>query len=70
MYINGYFILLFDLKPDRSASDGHTSHHENGTIRIELILNKSLREAITCPLYLEFDNSVLVDFSPTVTSDF
>ena len=24
MYINGYFMLLFDLTPDRSASEGHT----------------------------------------------
>ena len=26
MYINGYFMLLYDLTPDRAASEGHTSH--------------------------------------------
>ena len=26
MYVNGYFVLLFDLTPDRAASEGHTSH--------------------------------------------
>ena len=70
MYINGYFMLLFDLTPDRGASEGHTSHPENGSIRIELKFNKPLPEAITCLLYLEFDNSVLIDFEPTVTTDF
>ena len=25
-YINGYFILLFDLTTDRGALEGHTSH--------------------------------------------
>ena len=26
MYINGYFMLLFDLTPDRGASKGQTPH--------------------------------------------
>jgi len=70
MYINGYLLLLFDLIPDRSASEGLTSHSENGNIRIELKFNKPLPEAITCLLYLEFDNSVLVHFSLNFTTDF
>jgi len=36
MYINGYFMLLYDLAPERGASKGHTSHPENGSIRLEL----------------------------------
>jgi hypothetical protein len=36
MYINGYFMLLFDLTPDRSASEGHASQPDNGNIRVEL----------------------------------
>jgi len=35
IYINGYLILLFHLTPDRGASEGHTFHPENGSIRIE-----------------------------------
>ena len=62
MYIHGYFVFIFDLSPDRSASEGHTSHPENVNNRIELILSKPLTEAITCLLYLEFDNSVLINF--------
>jgi len=42
MYINGYFMVLFDLKPDRTASEGHTTHPDNGTIREELKFSKPL----------------------------
>jgi len=70
MSIKCYFMLLFDLTPDRGASEGHQSHPENGCIRIELKFNKPLPEAITCLLYLEFDNSVLIDFEPTFTTAF
>jgi len=47
MYINGYFMLLFDLTPDGGSSERHTFHPENGSIRIELKFNKPLPEAIT-----------------------
>ena len=66
MYINGYFMLLFDLTPDRGTSEGHKSHPENGNIRIELKFNKPLPKAIMCLLYLEFDNKVLIYFARTV----
>ena len=62
MYINGYFMLLFDLTSDGGLSEGHTSHPENGNTRIELKFHKPLPEANTCLLYLELDNSVLIDF--------
>ena len=38
LYINGFYMLLFDLTPDHRVSDGHTSHMDNCNIRIELIL--------------------------------
>jgi hypothetical protein len=63
-------MLLFDLTLDRAASEGHTSHHDNGNIRIELKFAKQLPYAITCLLYLEFDNSIRVDYSRTVSTDF
>jgi len=40
MYISGYFMLLFDLTPDRAASEEHTSHPDNGNIRVELKFSK------------------------------
>jgi len=70
MYINGYFMSLFDLTPDRGASECHTSNPENRSIRIELKFNMPFPEAITCLLYLEFDNSFNRDFESTDTTDF
>jgi len=70
MYISGYFMLLFDLTPDRAASEGHTSHPDNGNIRVELKFSKPLPEPITCIFYLKYDNSVRVDTSRTVTTVF
>ena len=55
MYLNGYFMLLFDLPPDRGASEAHTSLPENCNIRIEVQFSKPLPEAIICLLYLEYD---------------
>jgi len=54
-------MLLFDLTPDRGVSEGHTSHPENGNIRVELKFGKPLSETITSPLYVEFDDSVLIN---------
>jgi len=63
-------MLLFDLTYDRADSEGHTSHPDNGIIRVELIFSKPVPETITCIFYLEYDNSVRVDTSRTVTADF
>jgi hypothetical protein len=68
-YIAGYFMLLFDLTPDRAASEGHSSHTYNGNIRIELKFAKELPDGITCLLYLEYDNSVCIYYSPNVSTD-
>jgi len=63
-------LILFDPTPDGVASEGRTSHPENGNIRVELKFNKPLPEAITFLLYLEYDNSALVGFSRNVTTEF
>ena len=70
MYINGYFMLLIDLTPDHAASAAHTSIPEKGNIRIELQFSRPLLEAITCMLYLEYDSTVMINFSRKVTTDF
>ena len=62
MHINGSFIFLFDLTSDRGASEPHTSLPENGNIRIQLQC-RPLPESITYLLYLEYDSTVLVNFS-------
>jgi len=70
MYIAGYFLLLFDLTPDLSASEGHTSHMESGNIRLELKFSKALPDSITCLLYLEYDNSIRINYFRNVSTDF
>jgi hypothetical protein len=70
MFINGYFILLFDLTTDRAASVGHVSHPDNGVVRIECKFAQPLPETITFLLYLEYENTVFGDFSRTVRTDF
>jgi len=70
MYINGYFMLLFDLTPDRSASEGHTSYPHSGNIGVEKKFSKLLPEPITCIFYLEFDNSVSIDYARKISTDF
>ena len=70
MYINGYFMLLFDLTPDLAVSEGHTSPVDSGNIRIELSFKAALTKAITCLFYLEYDNAIRVDSGKTITTDF
>jgi len=47
MYINGFFMIVYDLTSDLAASEGHASHPTNGDIRIDLKFAKALPEAVT-----------------------
>lgn len=70
MYINDYFMLLFDETPDRGASEGYISHLNYATITVKLKFSKVLPEPITCIFYLEFDHSILNHKSINVSRDF
>ena len=70
MLIAGYFMLLFDLSPNRAASEGHISLSDQGNIRLELQYNKQLPETVTCLFYLEYDNSVRIDELRNLSTDF
>ena len=70
MYINGFFMLVFDLKPDIAASEGHTSDSTYGHIRLDLKLRKALPDPLVCLLYLEYDGSIIKDALRTVNTDF
>jgi len=63
-------MLLFDLTPGRGASEGHTAHPEQGNISEELKFAKPLPEGVTCLLYREFKNSVLINLARNVTTNF
>jgi len=70
IFINIYFVLLYVFIPERDASEGHTYHPEQGNIRVELKFVKPLSEAITCLLYLQFHNSILINLARNFTTDF
>jgi len=63
-------MLLFDLTPDLAASEGHTSDPTNGHIRLVIKFGPDLPDPMCVLLYLEYDNSVLIDALRTVTTDF
>jgi hypothetical protein len=69
-FMNGSFMLVFDLTPDGCASDGHTSLPDNGNIRIELTFDEVLKEAVTFLLYLEYDATLQIDKVRNVTTEF
>jgi len=69
MFVNGYFMLLFDINQDQGASEAHTSHPEQGSIWVDLKFAKPFPEAITCLLYLEFENSVVINLARNFTTD-
>ena len=63
-------MLLFDLTPDRAASEGHATQPDNGNIRVELRFAKPLPNPITCLLYLEFNNTMSINSERKVTKGF
>jgi hypothetical protein len=70
MFIAGFFMLLFDLIPDHGASECHTSHPTNGNIRIAARFKDALPDAVTCLLYMDYDNCVRIDKNRAVNIDF
>jgi len=54
-------MLVFDLTPDLTASEGHISDPADGDIRIEMKFGKALPDPLVCLLYLEYDSAVLID---------
>ena len=68
MFVNFYFMLLFDLTPDRGVSEGHTSHPENGNmdylVRLFHVVQQQLRDyIIAMPDVLSYVTSSLTSVS-------
>jgi hypothetical protein len=70
MYINGFFISVFDLTTDLTFSEGHTSHFIQGCIQIDLRFAEALPDPVTWLMYLKFDNTVQIDSLKRVYTDF
>jgi hypothetical protein len=67
MFTNGYYILGFDLTPDREADEEHISLPRQGNVRIKALFKKPLPESVTCILYAEFPGNIEIDNSRNVT---
>jgi hypothetical protein len=67
MFTKGYYILGFDLSPDREADEEHISLPRQGNVRIEALFKKPLPDSVTCILYAEFPGHIEIDNSRNVT---
>jgi len=54
IFTKGFYILGFDLTPDREADGEHISLPRQGNVRIEALFKKTIPEPVTCILYAEF----------------
>jgi hypothetical protein len=67
IYTEGYYILSFELNPNRETDVEHISLPRQGNLRIEAWLKKPLPEPVTCILYAEFPGNFEIDNSRNVT---
>ena len=66
MFTKGFYVLGFDLTPDREADEEHISLPRQGNVRIETRFKKSPPEPVTCILYAAFPGHVEIDNSRNV----
>ena len=67
MFTKGFYVLGFDLTPDKEADEQHISLLRQGKVRIEVRFKKPLPERVTCILYAEFPGHIKIDKSINVT---
>jgi len=67
MFTKCFYILGFDLTPDREADGKHISLPCQGNLRIEALFKIPLPETVTCILYAEFPGNIEIDYSRNVT---
>jgi hypothetical protein len=67
MFTKGFYILGFNLTPDREADEEHISLPRQGNVRVEALFKKPLPEPVTCILYAEFPEHIEIDYSRNVT---
>jgi hypothetical protein len=67
MFTKGFYILGFDLTPDRQADEEYISLPRQGNVLIEALFKKPLPESVTCILYAEFPGHIEIDNSRNVT---
>lgn len=65
MYASGYHLVLFDLTPDQSGVQYHSSLPSQGSVRLDVHFSKALPKPITVIAYMSFD----VTLEQTATSE-
>jgi hypothetical protein len=57
-FTNDFYVLGFDLTPDRESEEEHVSLSRQGNVRIEARFKNPLPEPVTCILYAEFPGHI------------
>lgn len=70
MFKNGYALTVFDLTPDSSGTESHTSLPRQGSVRFDIRFAKPLKQAITVLVYAVYDGLVEIDEGGNVLTDF
>lgn len=60
-YPNGYCLYAFDLSPDLSASESHTSPQQQGSVRLELGFNAPLAQVVNVVVHAEYADVMEID---------
>lgn len=66
----GYSLYAFDLTPDLSSNESHSSINKNGNIAIDIKFAKTLSHTINLVCYAEFRNTIEIDRARNVYCDY
>jgi len=58
MFTKGFYVLGFDLTPDREADEDNKILPRQGIVRLEARFKKPLPEPVTCILYAEYPGHI------------
>lgn len=70
MFNAGYSLVVFDLSPDSSGTESHTSLARQGSVRFDIRFAKPLAKAITVLVYAVYDGLIEIDEGGNVLTDF
>ena len=68
-YKSGFSLFGFDISPS-ICNGGHQEPIKRGTLRLELVFQKALRNTVTVLLYADFDNTISIDKFRNVIKDY
>ncbi|XP_067135834.1 uncharacterized protein F54H12.2-like [Centruroides vittatus] len=69
-YAQGYMFHVFDLTPDRAASENHTSVLTYGNVSFDLKFKRPLPETVNVICFLEYRNTIEIDRSRNIYVDY